>query len=74
METRKYGYGGYNYKTKYWTEVVKDFVGYYKLDKKARILDVFSKKDSCFMILKTISKHINSWNRYIKYAIKKFFY
>ncbi len=37
---RKYGYGGYNYNPKYWTEVVKDFVSYYKLDKKARILDV----------------------------------
>ncbi len=37
---RKYGYGGYNYNPKYWSEVVRDFVNYYKLEKNARILDV----------------------------------
>ena len=28
---RKYGYGGLSYNSKYWTEVVKDFVNYYNL-------------------------------------------
>ena len=37
---RKYGYGGYNYNPKYWTEVVKDFVDFYKLEDDAKILDV----------------------------------
>lgn len=37
---RKYGYGGYNYNPKYWTEVVKDFVDFYKLQDDAKILDV----------------------------------
>ena len=37
---RKYGYGGYKYNSKYWTDVVKDFVSYYKLGKNDKILDV----------------------------------
>ena len=37
---RKHGYGGYNYNEKFWTQVVKDFVNYYKLDKGSKILDV----------------------------------
>ena len=37
---RKYGYGGYNYNPKYWTQVVKDFVDFYKLEDDAKILDV----------------------------------
>ncbi len=37
---RKHGYGGYNYNEKFWTQVVKDFVNYYKLEKNAKILDV----------------------------------
>ena len=37
---RKYGYGGLSYNSKYWTEVVKDFVNYYKLKSGAKILDV----------------------------------
>lgn len=37
---RKYGYGGYNYNSKYWSQVVKDFVDYYKLENEAKILDV----------------------------------
>ena len=28
---RKYGYGGYNYNSRFWTNVVKDFADYYKL-------------------------------------------
>ena len=37
---RKYGYGGFNYNPKYWSEVVKDFVEYYKLSDGSKILDV----------------------------------
>ena len=37
---RKYGYGGYNYNPKYWTQVVKDFVDFFKLEDDAKILDV----------------------------------
>ncbi len=37
---RKYGYGGLSYNPKYWTEVVKDFVNYYKLGPGSKVLDV----------------------------------
>lgn len=37
---RKYGYGGFNYNPRFWTDVVKDFANYYKLHDKAHILDV----------------------------------
>ena len=37
---RKYGYGGYNYNPRYWTEVVKDFQDYYQLKDGSKILDV----------------------------------
>ena len=37
---RKYGYGGYNYNSRFWTKVVKDFVDYYNLKDGSKILDV----------------------------------
>ncbi len=37
---RKYGYGGFNYNEKYWTNVVKDFKEYWNLDSKSKVLDV----------------------------------
>jgi len=37
---RKYGYGGYEYNAKYWTNVVKDFVEFYDLKDGSKILDV----------------------------------
>jgi ubiquinone/menaquinone biosynthesis C-methylase UbiE len=37
---RKYGYGGFSYNPKYWTEVVRDFVSYYKLQPGSKVLDV----------------------------------
>ena len=37
---RKYGYGGYNYNPRFWTNVVKDFVKYYNLIDGSKILDV----------------------------------
>ena len=37
---RKYGYGGYNYNPRFWTNVVKDFQNYYELKDGSKILDV----------------------------------
>ena len=37
---RKYGYGGFSYNPRYWTEVVKDFVSHYKLKPGSKVLDV----------------------------------
>tara|TARA_B100001063_G_C16769584_1_gene560777 strand:- start:1043 stop:1720 length:678 start_codon:yes stop_codon:yes gene_type:complete len=37
---RKYGYGGFNYNEKYWTNVVKDFKEYWNLNSKSKVLDV----------------------------------
>lgn len=37
---RKYGYGGFFYNAKYWSEVVKDFVEYYQLSSNSKILDL----------------------------------
>ena len=37
---RKYGYGGYNYNSRFWTTVVKDFADYYKLKDGSKILDI----------------------------------
>ena len=34
---RKYGYGGYYYDPRFWTNVVKDFIDYYKLDDGSKI-------------------------------------
>ena len=37
---RSYGYGGYYYNEKFWTEVIKDFINYYDLKDGAKILDI----------------------------------
>jgi ubiquinone/menaquinone biosynthesis C-methylase UbiE len=37
---RSFGYGGFSYNPKYWSEVVKDFVSFYKLTDHNKILDV----------------------------------
>lgn len=37
---RKYGYGGFNYHPRFWTDVVGDFIKYYKLKGGSSILDV----------------------------------
>ncbi len=37
---RKQGYGGYFYHPRYWGNVVKDFIKYYRLTKDSKILDV----------------------------------
>jgi len=38
--SRDTGYGGFNYNPKFWTEVVKDMIKFYKINKKTSILDV----------------------------------
>src|SRR6185503_9372252 len=37
---RLYGYGGYNYHPRFWTDTVKYFRAYYKLAEDASILDI----------------------------------
>ena len=37
---RKFGYGGYNYDPRFWTQVVKDFRDYYNLKDGSKILDI----------------------------------
>lgn len=37
---RKYGYGGYYYNPKFWSDVVRDIVSYYKLKQGSKVLDV----------------------------------
>tara|TARA_B110000027_G_scaffold105875_1_gene112412 strand:+ start:1495 stop:2154 length:660 start_codon:yes stop_codon:yes gene_type:complete len=37
---REFGYGGFSYNSKYWSEVVKDFSDYYNLKDDSKILDV----------------------------------
>ena len=37
---REFGYGGFDYNPKFWTEVVKDFVNYWKLKPGNKVLDV----------------------------------
>ncbi len=37
---RNFGYGGFSYNPKYWTEVVKDFIDFYNLKDGSKILDV----------------------------------
>lgn len=34
--SRDTGYGGFNYNPKFWTEVIKDLVKFYKIDKKKK--------------------------------------
>ena len=37
---REYGYGGFNYDPRFWTDVVQDFVEHYKLTSESEVLDV----------------------------------
>ena len=67
---RKYGYGGFSYNPKYWTEVVKDFVSYYKLGPKAKVLDVGCAKGYMLYDFKREFKDIEVYGIDVsKYAI-----
>lgn len=37
---RKYGYGGYNYNSKYWSQVSIDLINHYNLNNNSKVLDV----------------------------------
>lgn len=37
---RKYGYGGYNYHPRFWTDVVQDLKDHYQLTSESKVLDV----------------------------------
>jgi hypothetical protein len=37
---RSFGYGGFSYNPRYWSQVVKDFAIFYKLTNYSKILDV----------------------------------
>lgn len=54
---RKYGYGGYNYNPRFWTEVVKDFKDYYDLRDGSKILDVGCGKG--FMVYDFLKLNLN---------------
>lgn len=68
---RKFGYGGFSYNSKYWSEVVKDFSEYYNLDDGSKILDIGCGKG--FMIydfLKYNSKYVVKGIDISNYAIE----
>ena len=58
---RIYGYGGYNYNSKYWKGVVEDFINYYNLNENSRILDIGSGKG--FMMYEFLKKIPNIYIR-----------
>ena len=58
---RIYGYGGYNYNSKYWESVVEDFINYYNLNENSKILDIGSGKG--FMMYEFLKKIPNIYIR-----------
>lgn len=58
---RIYGYGGYNYNSKYWKGVVEDFINYYNLNENSKILDIGSGKG--FMMYEFVKKIPNIFIR-----------
>jgi ubiquinone/menaquinone biosynthesis C-methylase UbiE len=54
---RKYGYGGFSYNEKYWSQVVDDFFEFYKLSPASSVLDVGCGKG--FMLYDFKRKHPN---------------
>jgi ubiquinone/menaquinone biosynthesis C-methylase UbiE len=67
---RRYGYGGFTYNPKFWTDVVIDFISYYQLTPNSKILDVGCAKG--FMLYDFYQKLPNAYLRGIdvsQYAI-----
>lgn len=56
---RKYGYGGYNYHERFWTETVKTFRDYWDLDNQSSLLDVGCGKGFMLYDLYKLIKGIN---------------
>ncbi len=68
---RKFGYGGFNYNPKFWTNVVIDFVSYYNLKDSSSILDVGCGKGFMLYDFKKFNKNFKIKGIDIsEYAIK----
>lgn len=68
---RDYGYGGFVYNPKYWTDVVKDFSNFYELKNGSKILDVGCAKGFMLYDFKKLNKEFRVYGVDISnYAIK----
>ena len=68
---RDYGYGGFIYNPKYWTDVVKDFSIFYELKNGSKILDVGCAKGFMLYDFKKLNKEFNVYGVDISnYAIE----
>lgn len=68
---RKYGYGGFKYNPKYWSEVVVDISNFYKLPRNSRILDVGCAKGFMLYDFQNLSQGYELYGIDIsEYAIK----
>ena len=68
---RKYGYGGYHYHERFWTETVKTFRDHWNLDNNSSLLDVGCGKGFMLYDLSKLIKEINIKGVDIsEYAIK----
>ena len=67
---RKFGYGGFSYNPRYWSEVVKDFSNYYNLNDESKILDVGCAKGFMLNDFYKLNKNLDLYGIDIsKYAI-----
>ena len=67
---RKFGYGGFSYNSRYWSEVVKDFSNYYNLDDSSKILDVGCAKGFMLYDFYKLNSNLDLYGMDIsKYAI-----
>jgi SAM-dependent methyltransferase len=68
---RDYGYGGFVYNPKYWTDVVKDFSNFYELKNGSKILDVGCAKGFMLYDFKKLNKEFKVYGVDISnYAIE----
>ena len=69
--SRDTGYGGFNYNPRFWGNVIKDIIKYYKLNNKSSVLDIGCAKGFTLVDLKKRLPKINIRGIDIsKYAIK----